>query len=159
MVYQIQSLLKRDDSITVAFSGSGDSGDDNEIVTNNEDLLALQVRIPGIEASYDATTKAWNHTTCWKTLSVSDAVNVLCDNVIKEAGFDGYENDAGGQGEITIERDVLRFEASHTVEEASPTATIFSLDEGDCKATVDVGADDGFTRYVMSEPVLQKEAA
>lgn len=87
------------DSISVEYSGCGDSGQIDRITITPDTALKASVAIPGFTH--------WN----WRTskseplvaTSFSDAAELLT-NMLIEHYHDGYENNEGGSGTVTIDR-------------------------------------------------------
>lgn len=134
----IAEALKRAgaDSITLRYSGSGDSGsiDDTSVdwlpgqtllETDEEEALGT-VELFTVSRIYVNDT--WETKTEMQEMSVSDAVSEVWEMAIEAAGLSGFGNDSGGEGWMTIDSQG-HCNLSHAYFESTNTDTVTSFDD------------------------------
>ncbi len=96
------------DSVFVTYAGHGDSGgidgvtyyDEQEHQVVEQNIKSKRVQFLELHCAWQEGERKVSVETREKNLH--EAVVDLCYAAIEVAGFDGYENDDGGEGQITI---------------------------------------------------------
>lgn len=90
----------------ITYSGSGDSGDEFVISAHpgaEHQLKEKKVNVLDAKGTYDKENRKWN--VCEEIVEVTlhQALQNFGDDLIREYGHSGYENNSGGGGDITID--------------------------------------------------------
>lgn len=134
----IAEALKRAgaESITLTYSGSGDSGSIDDVSvdwppnqalleTNPEEALGT---VEMLVSSRTYVNDGWETRTEVKEMSVNDAMSELWEMAIDLAGLSGFGNDSGGEGTLTVD-DVGRCNLQHAYFDTTNTDTVTNFDE------------------------------
>lgn len=95
--------------VQVGFSGSGDSGNIDEVIATNAqdhyvDLTSTSLtwtRVHG-ESTWDGTKLVWERKTDVQVMSVEKILKDMCNTALDHTQLDWYNND-GGQGYFSID--------------------------------------------------------
>jgi hypothetical protein len=96
---------------TVSYSGEGDSGDVDSVTLQIDDdpqgarqaAALAQTIVLNVEThEFDETAQQWVGRSAPKPMTVQDALREFCWDLIKVHDHDGFENNDGGSGEITL---------------------------------------------------------
>ena len=93
--------------VRVDFSGGGDSGDIDSVITvdangNHINISNHMLDWPENSSRHDPDTNAWITDTTIKAQSLDKILEQVTLDALGEAGMDWYNND-GGQGSLTID--------------------------------------------------------
>jgi hypothetical protein len=100
-------------AIDVDYSGSGDSGNDNDltvfsapgVIQRDNPVLEQQVTIPTVKHVYNREKHVDETVESEHTLDAKTALEDLLDAAIGAAGHWGFENNEGGSGTLTLKAD------------------------------------------------------
>jgi hypothetical protein len=113
-------LEKASASLEVTYSGEGDEGHGFEVSLNNSatgDVLIgfgnPIVRAKRIKREFQSNTGKWLAEVEEIETDFDSAVESLCEDLISQAGHDGYENDDGGGGQIKFNLKTREIELQH----------------------------------------------
>lgn len=98
--------------VTAEYAGSGDSGEGVDVTTEPADISGT-VLMNILTSSFDHERKLWVYSAAVKEMSLIDAAEMLCDDLISAAGHDGFENNDGGGGTMTLTLASRELELEH----------------------------------------------
>ena len=101
------------DTVKVTYSGSGDEGqiDDVTFYDSGSKELKVDGKVKVITHKSKFVTDKWVETEIIEEQDLSQALEDFCNDWV-EIEHGGYENDDGGQGEMTIEVSESEFQPS-----------------------------------------------
>jgi hypothetical protein len=94
-------------TVTVVFSGGGDSGAIDSVDVLNAQGQPIDISNQGLEwvdvrTNFDSTNSQWVNYIEPKTMELEEILKRLTESALEEQGLDWYNND-GGQGQLTID--------------------------------------------------------
>jgi hypothetical protein len=102
------------DTITIEYSGCGDSGGIDDVAIKPTEAAKAEVAIAGF-TDYDFSARA---TKPRIATSFNDAAELLAYLLIEQY-HSGYENNDGGAGVITVSQDAIEYERTDYYTESS----------------------------------------
>jgi hypothetical protein len=102
-------------SVEVTYSGSGDSGqiDEVEFDPPGVDARTHHVLVARMHYRWDEERCCGANEPLFEELSLADAAETLCDQAITLCDHDGYENGDGGSGTFTLQAADAAAELDH----------------------------------------------
>lgn len=94
--------------ITVDFSGSGDSGNINDVLAQTADGVEVKLDDQPLmswmeeTSTHNPVTRQWDKSYHPANLSLESILTKMAEQALEETNLDWYNND-GGQGEFTID--------------------------------------------------------
>jgi len=122
--------------VRIEYSGEGDSGSVSDISVEGEASLdAYSVTLSDYPVKKSTWVDGkWNHTVSLQSVSLASALEDLLWDAVTKFGHDGYENNEGGFGNLTINADGTG-ELSHTDNiETSETSSYTLLEPEEAEA-------------------------
>jgi len=90
--------------VVVTYAGNADSGqiDEVDVTPDTIDPDTIQVLMAGVHHMWNQETGTHVSSLVLESRDLRSALSDFCDEAIHIAGHDGYENNDGGQGTLTI---------------------------------------------------------
>lgn len=103
-------------SVTVRYSGCGDSGQTDSVDFEPAalDPSVVEVEMAQVRADYDQAQRAWKKELCFPSVTLPELASLLCDTAISLTGHDGWENNDGGEGTFTLQAEGAAAELEHS---------------------------------------------
>ena len=114
------------ETITVEYSGGGDSGGVDEVTIQGHVPEDFDLEVWQMSSSYDQSRRDWVEAWHLKRLVLIDAVRDVSES-LKSAYFGGFENNEGGRGEITFSFEEKAALMDHTNYGEGSDYTFFKL--------------------------------
>lgn len=91
--------------VVVTYSGGGDEGSINDISSTPaiEEAISSQVTYKDVSGDFDAQKRQWIQRVEDKTSTLESALEEFTYLLLELNGHEGYHNDEGGGGEVTID--------------------------------------------------------
>jgi hypothetical protein len=90
----------------ITYTGSGDSGDEYVVSAHpgvDHSLKEKMVKVIDAKGTYDKENRKWTTNEEEVEVTLNQALQNFADDLIREHGHSGYENNSGGGGDITID--------------------------------------------------------
>lgn len=103
-------------SVTVTYTGSGDSGQIDDVSFDPSTALAAgrAVRVAMREWRWSEADRRGHEHLAFSELDLVKLAGLLCDTAIALCDHDGYENNDGGEGRFTLQAEGASAELEHS---------------------------------------------